>query len=329
MDGKQEVVVDEKKEFKSVTDEIILKVLKQPDDLIPALDELVAVYGRDAIHEWRLDNKHKHALVHELVRRRKSEALGHIVSTHKFDINVPRSSDQCTPLHLALWTKQPDLMKLLLDLGADPTLKNKYGEDSSKLLEITKKMENMAWLDLELTHLPKDGNCEDSILECALVITTKHFEELARKTWVVGHPKEKLDALSAWHLKTFANVEAGGNGLLDAVVVSETSKAQMEEELLDILKEHCVEGLCKLAGNSVHCDREVLLQALPDVYKFCSHQVIDVSTVSNLVQFWNPALAAERPSAKLYNHRAENDIDSSIAMLKWYQEQVFLPKQRE
>lgn len=312
---------------RSVPDETVLKVLEQTENLIPALDELIATHGRDVVHSWRLNNKHKHALVHELVRRKKGEALRHVVDTYKFDINIARSSDQCTPLHLSAWTKQPDLMKLLLELGADPTLKNKYGEDSSELIEITKKMDNMAWLDLELTHLPKDGNCEDSILECALVITTKNFEELARKAWVVGHPKEKLETLSDWHLKEFAAVETGGNGLLDAVAVSGTSKAQVEEELLAMLKEHCLEGFCRLAGNSVHCDREVLLQAMPNVYNFCSHQVIDVSTVLNLVRFWNPDLAAQMPPAMSYNHRAENDINSSIAMLKWCQGQLF-PKNK-
>ena len=88
-------------------------------------------------------------------------------------------------------------------------------------------------------------------------------------------------------------------------------------------QEHCPAGCCPLAGQSVHCDREVLLTAMPAVYKHVSHQVIDVSTINSLLSRWSPALLATEPPAVGYNHRAMGDIRASIARLQWHREHVF------
>ena len=136
-----------------------------------------------------------------------------------------------------------------------------------------KKKDNMAFLDLELTHLPMDeplDAAKDSILECCVVVTDPDFKELARQKWVISHTKEKLSSLSEWHQKNFGKE---GNDLFADVLASKTTREEMETELLALLKLHCLENMCRLAGNSVHCDREVLFHAMPSVYKFCSHQV--------------------------------------------------------
>ena len=44
-------------------------------------------------------------------------------------LNLPRASDQCTPLHLAVWKKNTKIITTLVALGADRTLLNSYGED--------------------------------------------------------------------------------------------------------------------------------------------------------------------------------------------------------
>jgi len=310
------------KKPKTITDEEVLDVLSS-ESIIEGLDGLISNFGVDVLKAWRLNSKHKHALVHELVRRKKGPALKYLVKAHQFDINVPRESDQCTPLHLSGWTKQPELMKLLVDLGADTTLENKYGEDGSKVLAISIKSENLVWLDLELTNLAEDGPVGDAILECALVITNKDLTELSRQSWVISHSEEVLGSLSPWHQKNFCEEEKGGNGLFADVLASKTTKAAVEEAILSLLGEHCPEGMCRLAGSSVHCDRAVLFHAMPKVHKFLHHQIIDASTVSNLVKMWNPELAAQIPPMTGYNHRAMSDIDASIAHLKWFRTNLF------
>mmetsp|Transcript_15380 Transcript_15380/g.24536 ORF Transcript_15380/g.24536 Transcript_15380/m.24536 type:complete len:682 (+) Transcript_15380:105-2150(+) len=85
-------------------------------------------YGLDALKSFRRERtKHEHAAVHELVKDGKEEVLKFLVNKKGFDLNVQRSSDQCTPLHLAHWS-QPGLVELLLTLRADPSIKNAYGE---------------------------------------------------------------------------------------------------------------------------------------------------------------------------------------------------------
>jgi len=301
----------------------IIALLGKKDASTSAWDGLIATHGQEPVEAWRLTNKHKHAIVHELATRGKEAELTHLVKNYNFNINIPRASDQCTPLHLAGWTKKPELMKILLNLGANPKLENKYGENCDRLLETVAKMENLAWLDLELTHLPAEGSCEDAILECCLIITTKDFRELDRASWIIAHTEEELKGLSEWHQTNFASVDDGGNGLFADVLLSKTDRATMEEEILGLLKKHCIEGLCRLAGNSVHCDREVLLTAMPRVYKFCCHQVIDVSTIINLTRMWCPHIEEGAPVISTYNHRAEGDIESSILMLKFYKDNLF------
>ena len=81
---------------------------------------------------------------------------------------------------------------------------------------------------------PLDG--VPAILECAVVITDKHLNELAHGEWAVHYPSEQLEALSTWHQQHFKAVADGGNGLFAAVEASTVDKPQFEEELLALLK---------------------------------------------------------------------------------------------
>lgn len=308
-------------------EEEIQQLLKLPNGsaCLNALDALINTHGAAAVRDWRLVGKHPNTLIHEYVRKNYKEAVEHLVKNHQFQsqLNNHRTSDLCTPLHLAGWTKNDDLVVTLIQLGADPNLENKYGENNSKLAEIAKKKDHMVWLDLELTHLPADGPSENSILEIAVIITNKDLEEIERGSWVIHHEEKGLLSLSEWHQKTFKATSQGGNGLFDDVEKSTASKQHVEEEVLALLARHCPAGLCRLAGSSVHCDREVLLSAMPRVYKWCHHQIIDVSTVVSLLCAWQPTTAATIPPSTKYNHRAINDVESSVALMKWVKSSIF------
>lgn len=66
-------------------------------------------------------------------------------------------------------------------------------------------------------------------------------------------------------------------------------------------------------------DREVLRSQAPKVYKFLSHQIIDVTSL-DIVQWGLPALesAAGCKGFASGNHRAMTDIEASLAKMKWY-----------
>ena len=57
-----------------------------------------------------------------------AEAVEHLVSFYKCDVNVRRIKEQTTALHMAAWQGYAHVVQALLKLGADTTLVNKYGE---------------------------------------------------------------------------------------------------------------------------------------------------------------------------------------------------------
>jgi oligoribonuclease len=113
---------------------------------------------------------------------------------------------------------------------------------------------------------------------------------------------------------------SNSNGLIQACLHSETTQEDWRRELLDFLQSHC-QRRPRLAGFSVHVDRGVLRTQAPEVYRFVSHQIIDISTL-DILQWGLPPLegAAARFSyvAPQGNHRAMSDNEAAIAKLKWY-----------
>jgi len=185
----------------------------------------------------------------------------------------------------------------------------------------------MVWLDLEMTSSIYDDLSQPEILEAALIITDKELRELARGHWVVEHTAETLASLSRWHQSNFATEKEGGNGLFNEVLgTSAQPKEQCESEMLELIRSHCPERGCPLAGNSVHCDREVLRMEMPLVYRYLSHRIIDVSTVFGLADRWLPErlLIPPRPPKRRQAHRAMVDIEDSIEYLKWARQYLFM-----
>ena len=148
----------------------------------------------------------------------------------------------------------------------------------------------------------------------------KDLRELVRGHWIVHKCESFLESLSPWHQNNFTQ-----NGLFAEVLVSNTTKIEFEEELLQLLRAHCPPGQCKLAGSSVHCDREVLLLEHPLVYQHLSHAIVDVSTMKHLLYAWNRDLLYEMmaqtgpPRSRSFtnHHRTTGDIETSLAELKF------------
>jgi oligoribonuclease len=299
------------------------EALKQKDkDLPGALDALVEKHGLNAVTSWESKNKHRQSLIVELTLRSKVEGLRHVVSKYNMNVNAQRPSDKNTPLHLAGWFKNPDMIDALVELGADPDLLNGYGESASKTIEVRKSFDNFVWLDLELTSLE-----DPDIIECCVIITDKDFRPVADAEWVIHYEREFLQRLSDWHQTEFKGTAEGGNGLFDDSVASATTTTQFEKELLAFLRQYCVEKHCNLAGSSVHCDREVLRLKHPAVYQFFSHQIIDVSTLFGLMDRWAPQmrkdlLKAPQPSVEDAQrpHRARSDLRNSMQFLQWFRD---------
>jgi oligoribonuclease len=127
--------------------------------------------------------------------------------------------------------------------------------------------------------------------------------------------------LSEWHQDHFKDVSSGGNGLFTDILTSKVTKKQMEDELLELLKRHCPEKACPLAGSSIHVDKEVLKVEMPTVDNYLHYRVIDVSSFREITKRWAPKTGskfARQLGQEEVNHRAMDDIEWSIAMMKLY-----------
>mmetsp|Transcript_5160 Transcript_5160/g.11422 ORF Transcript_5160/g.11422 Transcript_5160/m.11422 type:complete len:323 (+) Transcript_5160:94-1062(+) len=278
------------------------------------------VAGRDAgaLRAYSKKDKHKSKLIHLLVMQNRPHSIRGL--SPYLDINEARSSDQCTPLHVSKWTNKAEVTELLLELGADPSLRNSYGECTLDLAETVQQRGNIAFLDLELTDLPsapgQDGRGPE-ILEVALIVTDKDLNEIERGHWLVKH--EHL-TLSPWCTEAFKDTSEGGNNLLSELQEG-VPMLQAAEELLTLLKRHCPPGICPLAGNSVHCDREVLKERIRPVYDHMSHQIIDVTTLLLLCNRWGIKHWKEGDTATA--HRAMGDVERSVSTLLFLRETAF------
>ena len=315
----------------------IQNVRNNQDNLVQELDNLVTSCGKEEILNWRSDTKHKHNLLLEFVFIKQISLVERVVKEYGFDVNFQRASDGCTALHLSAWVKEPRITDLLMRLGADPKIKNNYNESCEELIATREKMQNIVWMDTELTALPevfftKNGP-NPEILECAIIITDKNLNELARKSWVVHYDQEFMNSLSEWHQTNFASPEKGGNGLIEDVVKATTTKEQFENEAVAFIAEYCPKKSCPLAGSSVHNDREVLLLSYPKIYDYLHHRIIDVSTLYGITERWSPDLIADmyksekeiesqQPKKRLA-HRAMDDIERSLHSCKLFRKHLF------
>ncbi len=144
------------------------------------------------------------------------------------------------------------------------------------------------------------------------------------ETWVVHFDQEIIDGLGEWHQNAFKDIIHGGNGLFKEVLSSTITKQQMEDELLDLLKFHCPEKACPLAGSSIHVDKEVMKVQMPTVHNYLHYRVIDVTSFQEIIKRWAPQTGSKftrkiaSDGRQTITHRAMDDIEWSIEMMKLF-----------
>ncbi|KAM3920813.1 oligoribonuclease, mitochondrial [Leptodactylus fuscus] len=175
--------------------------------------------------------------------------------------------------------------------------------------------QRMVWVDLEMTGL--DIN-KDEIIEMACLITDSDLNILAEgPNLIIKQPDELLDSMSNW-----CKEHHGKSGLTQAVRDSKISLAQAEYEFLSFIRKHTPPGVCPLAGNSVHVDKQFLSKYMPQFMRHLHYRIIDVSTVKELCRRWYP-VEYECAPKKAASHRALDDIRESIKELQFYRQSIF------
>jgi len=173
-----------------------------------------------------------------------------------------------------------------------------------------KPEEFLVWMDLEMTGLEPD---EDVILEIATIITDGQLNTVAEGPNIVIHHSDKvLNNMNDWCKKYH-----GDSGLTEQVRNSTVSLAQAEQQTLDFIRKHVLEGDAPLCGNSIHQDRRFLVKYMPRLEGWLHYRNVDVSTIKELVHRWYP----NQPKWKKQGaHLALADIQESIAELKHYRD---------
>jgi len=173
--------------------------------------------------------------------------------------------------------------------------------------------ERLVWMDLEMTGLEPE---ENTIIEIATIVTEGDLTVVAEgPTFAISQPESELVKMDNWNLTHHTE-----NGLLDRVRNHGIPMAEAEMMTIEFLREHCIEGVSPLCGNTIGQDRRFLRRYMPGLHDFFHYRSVDVTSIKQLVDRWYPNLPrATKPSG----HRALDDIRGSIAELEHYREHVF------
>jgi oligoribonuclease len=171
------------------------------------------------------------------------------------------------------------------------------------------EIENLVWLDLEMTGLDPE---KDRILEIATIVTNTQLEVLAEgPVFAVHQSQEMLDGMDSWNQE-----HHGASGLIKRVKASRVSEAQAENETLEFIRQYVGANQSPLCGNTIHMDRRFLLRYMPKLESYFHYRNLDVSTLKILAKLWAPKIADQ--FVKKSQHVALQDIRDSIDELKFY-----------
>ncbi len=178
----------------------------------------------------------------------------------------------------------------------------------------SKDLQHLIWIDCEMTGLEPESN---AIIEIATVITDSNLDIIAEgPVFAIHQPERVLEAMDDWNRSHHR-----ASGLWDRVVASTVTMEEAEAETLKFVATYCYKRKSPLCGNSIGQDKRFLEKDMPTLYDYFHYQVIDVSTIKQLVGRWYPATHAA--PAKKERHLALSDIIESISELRYYRKSIF------
>lgn len=174
----------------------------------------------------------------------------------------------------------------------------------------------LVWIDLEMTGLEPET---DVIVEIATIVTDGTLDHIeSGPDLLVAAPAAALEQMADVVRQMHTD-----SGLLDQLQHVDRTAQEAEAETLAFLRAHVPEpAIAPLAGNSVHADRMFLRRYMPTLEAHLHYRNVDVSTLKELARRWRPQLLEQAP-AKSERHRALEDINESIAELRFYRNALF------
>ena len=152
----------------------------------------------------------------------------------------------------------------------------------------------------------------DRIIEVAIVVTDANLNTIAEGPVLVVHqPDAVLDGMDAWNKSTHKK-----SGLIDKVKASTSTEADVENQMVEFLKEHVPASTSPMCGNSICQDRRFMARSMPKLEAYFHYRNLDVSTLKELAKRWKPEIMAGMK--KHGKHEALADIYESIEELGYY-----------
>lgn len=180
---------------------------------------------------------------------------------------------------------------------------------------LVKNDHNLVWLDMEMSGLNVE---KDRILEIAVVITDKELNILTESpSYAIYQPDEVLNSMDKWNTSIHTK-----SGLVERVRKSQCSISQVEQELLNLIKQYVNKNTTPLCGNTIHHDRKFVLKYMPNLEEYLHYRNLDVSTIKELAKRWYPEICTG--FIKHNKHEALADIHESINELKYYRKKLFI-----
>lgn len=171
--------------------------------------------------------------------------------------------------------------------------------------------DNLVWIDLEMTGLDVE-KCK--IIEIATIITDKDLNIIAEaEPMAIYQPDSVLESMNEWCIKTH-----GETGLTQRVRDSKISLEEAEQKTIEFIKEYVPYQSSPLCGNSIWQDRRFLAKYMPKIDDYCHYRMLDVTSLKLLNEYWGDG----ETFTKRTTHKALDDIQESIAELKFYRQKL-------
>lgn len=171
----------------------------------------------------------------------------------------------------------------------------------------------LLWVDLEMTGLDAT---QDVILEVAAEVTDFELNTLASYEAIVAQPAsivvERMQKNTWWQ-----GYPENRDEFVRKTSDSATAKPSfvIEQELLALVEQYFGSEPAVLAGNSIYNDRKFVARYWPKLDLKLHYRMLDVSAWKVFMQ---GAFKVDYKKADV--HRAQEDIQASIAELQYYLE---------
>ena len=150
-----------------------------------------------------------------------------------------------------------------------------------------------------------------------MVVTDSELNVISKEFAInIKQTQEVIDGMNEWCKENLKDVAKNS-------LESDISEAKAEELMLDFIKLYVPQPQASpLAGNTIYMDRMFLKKYFPRVDSYLNYRLIDVSSVKEICRRWNKDVYNSAPQKSL-KHRALEDVNESIAELKFYKENFF------